>query len=401
MGLIKENNGQYYSGQQILGRVITNPGDSYFINGGVWTFDTTPISAFAEPIITTGVNQEFTQVASISNFSIFYEPIGTGVFTAINENLIRVSNQYTGEIEILPSTTTGFYDGNLYIQLKKFAVDDNYGSYSYIKLKDVINNFIVGYVGEDKLIRKIKKQDVVFHAKRGLQEFSYDTLNSIKSIEINTPLSLSFALPQDYVNYVKLSWIDEVGAKHVVYPTRVTSNPTSLPLQDGSGDYIQDSFGSNTQSEQSLIETAWESIGDSNSLQPADYRITPRQNLLGQKYGLSPEESQINGKFTINQRLNSISLSSDLAGKLLMFEYISDGLAYDEDMLIPKLAEQAMYMHIMYSILSTRTQVPEYIVSRYKKEKSSTLRNAKIRLNNIKTEEIAQVFRNKSKWIKH
>jgi hypothetical protein len=70
-------------------------------------------------------------------------------------------------------------------------------------------------------------------------------------------------------------------------------------------------------------------------------------------------------------------------------------------MLVPKMAEQAIYMHIMHGILSTRSQVPEYVINRYKKERSSALRNAKIRLSNIKTEEIAQVFRNKAKWIKH
>ena len=401
MGLIKEHNGQYYAGQQILDRATTSAGDPYFINGGVWGFDTKPVSAFAEPIITSGSNQKFTQVSSISNFTIFYEPSGTGLYTAIDEDLVRVSNEYTGEIEVLPSTTTGTYDGNFYIQLKQFAIDNNYGNYSYIKLKDIVNNFIVGYVGEDKLIRKVKKQDVIFHAKRGLQEFSYDTLKVIKSVELNAPLSLSFALPQDYVNYVKLSWIDEVGAKHIIYPTRVTSNPTSLPLQDGSGHHIQDSFGNDTLANDSLTEQRWKDIGSNNSLAPSDYRITPRQSLVGQKYGLSPEEANVNGKYTINERLGSISLSSDLAGKLLIFEYISDGLAYDEDMMVPKLAEQAMYMHIVYSILSTRSQVPEYVVNRYKLEKRSSLRNAKLRLSNIKTEEITQVFRNKSKWIKH
>jgi hypothetical protein len=181
----------------------------------------------------------------------------------------------------------------------------------------------------------------------------------------------------------------------------VTSNPTYLPLQDGSGQYIQTSFGDNTLAEQSITEERWGEISSTNALQPGDYRVAPREGLMGQKYGLSPEEAQANGKFTINERLGSISVSSDLAGKLVIFEYISDGLAYDEDMLVPKMAEQAIYMHIMHGILSTRSQVPEYVINRYKKERSSALRNAKIRLSNIKTEEIAQVFRNKAKWIKH
>jgi hypothetical protein len=49
----------------------------------------------------------------------------------------------------------------------------------------------------------------MFHAKRGLQEFSYDTLKSIKSQELTIPASLSVIIPQDYVNYVEMSWIDD------------------------------------------------------------------------------------------------------------------------------------------------------------------------------------------------
>ena len=60
-----------------------------------------------------------------------------------------------------------------------------------------------------------------------------------------------------------------------------------------------------------------------------------------------------------------------------------------------------MYMHIAYSILAGRSGVQEYVVQRFKKDRRAALRNAKIRLSNIKIEEIAQVFRNQSKIIKH
>jgi len=39
-------------------------------------------------------------------------------------------------------------------------------------------------------------------------------------------------------------------------------------------------------------------------------------------------------------------------------------------------------------------------VQRFKKERSAKLRNAKIRLSNIKLDEIVQVMRGKSKWLK-
>ena len=96
-----------------------------------------------------------------------------------------------------------------------------------------------------------------------------------------------------------------------------------------------------------------------------------------------------------------MSFSSNLVNKLIVLEYISDGLANDDDCKIPKMAEEAMYMHIAYSILAGRSGVQEYIVQRFKRDRSAQLRNAKIRLSNMKPSEMIQTMRGKSKWIKH
>ena len=70
-------------------------------------------------------------------------------------------------------------------------------------------------------------------------------------------------------------------------------------------------------------------------------------------------------------------------------------------MKIPKLAEEALYAHISHAILSTRINQPEYVIQRLKRERSAKLRNAKIRLSNIKLNEFVQIARGKSKWIKY
>ena len=140
---------------------------------------------------------------------------------------------------------------------------------------------------------------------------------------------------------------------------------------------------------------------NTSTTSPDDYRYPKDAQLLGARFGIQPEEAQVNGKFTINEREGTFSFSSGLVNKLIIIEYISDGLAVTEDMRVPKLAEEAMYKQIAYAILSTRSRIPEYIVQRYKLERRAALRNAKIRLSNIKIEEIAQVFRNRNKWIKH
>ncbi len=291
------------------------------------------------------------------------------------------------------------------------VVEKNYGSYQYISIKDVIANFLVGYVGAGKLIPNVKTTDVAFHAKRALQEFSYDTLKSIHSQELTIPKSLSIPLPQDYVNYVNVSWIDGQGVKHIIYPTTLTSNPYNVPLQDNQGIATQDDTGQNLEGT-SQIEERWDNNdykwqkelqNDATGLIVANgwYGAWGEQMFYGQQYGLQPEISQFNGWFTINDREGKMSFSSDLADKLILLEYISDGLGYDQDMKVPKLAEDAIYSYIIHGILASRVNQPEYVIQRLKKEKSAKLRNAKIRLSNIKLEEFVQIMRGKSKWIKY
>ncbi len=137
------------------------------------------------------------------------------------------------------------------------TVEEDYGGYEYITLNDAIDNFMVGYVGDGKILQKASKSDVLFFAKRSLQEFSYDTLKSIHSQELTVPASLSVVLPQDYVNYVRVSRIDELGIKRIIYPVNnLTINPHNMPVQDDLGIPTQDNFGNNIEGT-SLTEERW------------------------------------------------------------------------------------------------------------------------------------------------
>ena len=122
---------------------------------------------------------------------------------------------------------------------------------------------MVGYVGSDKIIPRVKRTDVIFHAKRGLQEFSYDTLKSVKSQEIDLPPSLQIPIPQDYVNYTRLSWVDANGVQRTIYPAdTLTMNPQQPIIQDDEGQYIQDNLGANTLSAQTKISERWRKAND-------------------------------------------------------------------------------------------------------------------------------------------
>jgi len=72
-----------------------------------------------------------------------------------------------------------------------------------------------------------------------------------------------------------------------------------------------------------------------------------------------------------------------------------------DEMVVHKYAEEAMYKCIAYAVLASLMQIPEYVVRRFKKERFAAVRTAKLRLSNLKTEELTQILRGKSKQIKH
>jgi len=420
--------------------------------------------------------------------------------------------------------------------------DELYGGYQFVSLNSIVDYFMAVYVGEDKIIKRIKKYEALFHAKRNLAELSFDTFKSIKSQEITLPPSLTMPLPIDYVNYTKICYTDDSGIQHIIYPTSKTSNPKAI-LQDADGAYqiketvtytsgsttatiasvntnikigmtIDSVFATGTVSDIShtdttttiTLSTAATQTGDqttvffndqlsvensgssfvltgltiaastnqvtltstdsvvrgmfirnenfgsntrvtsvdgnvitlnassTNTSSANDQAITfikeekdsstwtsykshnPAENNIndyqdyenniywpneGERYGLDPQHAQSNGSFYIDELKGKIHFSSNLSGQNIVLKYISDSLGTDSEMQVHKFAEDAMYKAIICDVLSTKANIPEYVIRRYKKEKIATRRKAKLRLSNIKLEEITQILRGKSKQIKH
>ena len=569
---------------------------------------------------------------------------------------------------LLEETNREYYQGN------------DHGDYQFISLEDVIAQFQIAYVGEDKIISKIKRADIAFHAQRALQELSFDTLKSTKAHEIVLPPSLVMTLPHDYVNYTKVSTVDSAGIKHPLYPINITSNPFTVKQEEnGTYSFLADeqlvknpgfdlledlseswefttpgsilgpwqgqeaiptmingvltdiyqviykkdkvsiannqlefssnwsanmgrlgwgryygawqeidvtgidfvdlsAFGSSapqindnvaiacppgvlrigisslspqdiasadgangnansstpksvnlssinpssihdnvnhldlgyvewndgTSSDQELLEVnvsrystvyvwiqsksewttysvnsftselnpgydpnkqpttgpyqnfkagrgfntapgysvpaspnsstfidpsvnAMDNVKLTSSTPPntiqgtADGRSTTQKNfnsnsvsnnqdnyiddtywpMDGSRYGLDPQNTQANGHFFIDNRLGKVNFSSNIAGKTVILDYISDSLGTDGEMQVHKFAEEAMYKWISHAVMAGRINIPEYQVNRFKKERFAAIRTAKLRLSNIKLEEITQIMRGRSKQIKH
>jgi len=408
MALITETNQQYYQGAQ----GFRGTGNALTITT---TFDTDLVFGSYDPAIAEYALNNFKIYTSTTGFPGSWSEYLLA-YTVVNNAITFTANPANNLFIVVQLKTLdgGQYASTITEEAIGDAVEENYGTYQYVKLKDIIDNYMVGYVGDGKIIQNAKKSDVLFFAKRSLQEFSYDTLKSIKSQELTIPASLSLVIPQDYVNYVALSWIDSHGVKRPIYPNNnLTINPYEKLLQDDRGIPTQDNFGEDLEGTSLTVER-WKETNANRLLN--NQALNELDNFAydvygndfgsgpwnwGRLYGLDPQYSNVNGWFGINERDGKFTFSSNLADRLIVLEYISDGLAYDLDTRVPKMAEEAMYLSISYNLLANRANVSEGMVARFKKDKRAALRNAKIRLSNIKLEEIVQVMRGQSKWIKH
>jgi len=473
------------------------------------------------------------------------------------DGIIQKQDPVTGAGELIDLGLNAkiYYEGPDGVQQSGNA---NYGNYQFFSLEDIINSFLVAYVGEDKLISKVSRTDVAFHAQRSLAELSFDTLKSVKSYELEVPATLTLPVPQDYVHYTGLSYVDDAGIKRNLYPARKTSNPVAYQQNDDgsikfennvwkdlvTGLYQEygitrtyDSFGNpiasgthytadssfkskiplpkfvkevrvdvtgdtrvnpgnglnntnyifyggggtldmqilfhGTYSDikvgmsvfgpgipiNSTVASVYETTtgnyrGTSISITNPEYEADllldtptgtagrPLNNMIpgtqvivvdlnkeskawknykahtpsntnddyeddtrwyaeGRRYGIDPEHAQDNGSYYIDENTGLIHFGSFLSGKTIILDYLSDSLGTESEMKVHKFAEQAMYMSIAYAVLSTRANVPEYIVRRFKKDRFAAVRQAKLRLSNLKLSELTQILRGKSKQIKH
>ena len=288
-------------------------------------------------------------------------------------------------------------------------IDRSLGDYRYITFENIINNFVMGYVGNGKLIPHAERSEIIFHLKRAIQEFSYDISRLEKIQEVEVPPTLTIPMPQDYISYVGIHWVDDSGVEHPVFPAKFTSRPSESIAQNDAGDYLFDSDGGILQLNPSVTENRFDNFSKDlfgGTAQNDDYflythYIANRLHTFSSRYGLEPELANINGVFIVDEANGQFGFDSSMSGRIITLKYVSDGLATDAEMKVHKMAEDAIYKYVVFNMLSTRSNIPEYIVNRYRKERRAAMRNAKLRLSSLNIKELTQVMKGKSKHIKH
>lgn len=287
----------------------------------------------------------------------------------------------------------------------------NWGSYQYVSLQDVVNNFILMYAGNHSLVNNEERYKILFHAKRAIQELNYDAFKEIKVLELTVDDTLRFILPSDYVNWVRVNLYKDGYLRPLTENIQVLSSLAYL--QDSTGKILFDMNGNALSPEFSQIDLQrLEGTKKSIYLNPGSkYNGQEGWCLgdtwyfdysLGERYGLNNETANFNPTFNIDKKSGVINFNSDMYGQSVILEYISDGMENGDDskVSVNKLFEKYIYAYIQYEILNSKLGVQEYIVARARREKSSLLRNAKIRISNIHPGRLLMNLRGMDKWLK-
>jgi hypothetical protein len=289
--------------------------------------------------------------------------------------------------------------------------DKNWGSYQYVSLYDIVNNFLLNYTGNHSLVNNEERFKILFHAKRGIQELNYDAFKEIKALELEVDDQLRFILPSDFVNWVRIS----VNRNGLLHP--LTENAQAVTskayLQDSDYDILFDEDGNALSPEFSELDIK-RILGQA----PTIYLKSGNQYnghlgyncdgnwyfgyRMGARFGLQTGTANANPTFAIDKKRGVINFSSIMAGEIVVVEYISDGMEGGDDSLVSvnKLFEEYIYAYINYCILDSKLGVQEYIVNRARKRKTALLRNAKIRISNIHPSRLLMAMRGQDKWIK-
>jgi hypothetical protein len=188
------------------------------------------------------------------------------------------------------------------------------GYYSRVHLNDIINNFIIAYIGDGKVLSKVPRYEVAFWAQRSVQEFSYDIFHAEKNLEIELSSTLQISLPSDYVNYVEIAYVDGSGNHRPIQNSKY-SKPTKAVAQDGDFKYIYDQEGNLTFSEKS--ETADRFQKSKIDLHKKDfenyfdgYYDDESVTAYGRRYGSDPQTQNDNGTYLLDLEAGKIYFDS-------------------------------------------------------------------------------------------
>ena len=267
-------------------------------------------------------------------------------------------------------------------------------SYIYVSLENIVDDFIDTYTGNGTIIGKANRRKIVRHAKQGIKQFTINALRETKKVELELGDTLDITLPPDYVNWVRVSYVHPVTGDLMFLSVNDDLPAGTAYLQDHNANILFDNDGfilEGTTYHSSLKDTITErnfvSSFDVNS-EETNYNLDTTKN--------------INGAFKPIPREGRMHFSSDNASRVIMLEYVSDGLEFlnESDIKVSKLAETAILHYINFNMMFSDSGIPMYEKKQAEKIYRAEYTNAKIRMMDVRIGDTMLVLNAKRQYLR-
>ncbi|MGV6830319.1 MAG: hypothetical protein ACWA5P_01995 [bacterium] len=276
-----------------------------------------------------------------------------------------------------------------------------HGNYQYISLDEIINTVVLETQNDDSLLKNVKRSTILAHAKRGVKELNKHTANDILAVEITVGDDLKVVLPQDYVNYVRVSLVTD-DYKLVPLNINYNINVAQGYLQDHDYNLLFDNEGCVLTADASNAYNKPFKIFEFDNCEiPIGH--TTSYNNAGAAWRTDTSKISRHGEFVIDERRGAIVFSSNLSGREIVLEYVSDGLQWQNidsgDITVHKYISEALIAWIEYHCIRNKRHVTRYDKRDKLREYKTLLHQAKMQRAGVNMIEVEKALRSKSKWL--
>lgn len=267
--------------------------------------------------------------------------------------------------------------------------EELHGNYQWTSLKDIVDSVLLEAQDDDSYLKNIKRSQIIYQAKRAIQEVHRKAANVVRNIEITVPDNLVFTLPQDYTKWVQVSLVvndDSTSSKRLV-PLDFNDNiniATGL-LQDDIGNLLFDNDG-------------YQLTADSSNAYNMPYKKYSFYDGGGQ-FMLDTSKLSQYGEFTIDEERGKILFGSENYGQEIVFQYISDGLSAqltESEIRISKTIQECVKDFIYYYLIKQKRNVPGNEKERARRAYKTTLHQARLDTADLDIQQISRVMRSKT-----
>jgi len=222
-----------------------------------------------------------------------------------------------------------------------FADDQSWGSYQFITLKELVDNMLADSLDSDNYLANTKRSQIVRKLKEGIRVVNRSSQKMFHVAQLTVGPTLYFALPQNFVDWIRVSVIDKNDRLQILNVNR-NINTSDGYLQNNEYEILFDVDGQ-------LLTTDLANAYQNPFIQHT-FESTSDTSLISK-----------HGDFKVNEDRGTIHFSSNIEDKDVVIEYMSDGLDLqnlkEEEIKIHKHMQDAVKWFCISEIFSTRKSV--------------------------------------------